>query len=182
MNDLAKSLSEFKSIFRMRMRFYLAIAALAVLLLFGLSLCRSLSPAKTDLYDWRSASQIESSLLSDAVRDNYLTSAGVESFDRSKMQVLELPFPAASGRRNSARVFRFNSQNLCGVGGCLNSVYIDRHKVLSVLLQSSDPKFKFLDVANKGIPCLAIAQNTIDSSGETSSQYCWFGSRFLRVE
>jgi hypothetical protein len=181
MNNLAKSLSEFKSVFRVR--FYLAIAALAVLLLVGFSLCRSLSPAKTDLYDWRSASQIESSLLSDAVRDNYLTSAGVESFDKSKMQVLELPFPAASGRhRNSARVFRFNSQNLCGLGGCLHSIYIDRHKVLSVLLQSSEPKFKFLDVTNKGIPCLAIAQNSASDSGETSSQYCWFGSNFLRVE
>lgn len=141
MNDLAKSLSEFKSIFRIRMRFYLAIAALAVLLLFGFSLCRSLSPAKTDLPAWSSALKIESSLLSDAVRDNYLTSAGVESFDKSKMQVLELPFVTASGRRPSARVFRFNSQNLCGVGGCLHSVYIDRQKVLSVLLQSNDPKF-----------------------------------------
>ncbi|MGL5060861.1 MAG: hypothetical protein ACRC62_12865 [Microcoleus sp.] len=179
MNNLAKSLNEFKSV--LRVRFYLAIAALAALLLFGFSLFRHLSPATTDLY-WSNASKMSQSFLNEVVRENYITSAGVESLDRARMQVLELPFVAGSGRGRSALVFRFNSQNLCGVGGCLYSAYIDHQKVLSVLLQSSEPKFKFLDVANQGIPCLAIAQNSIDRSGEVESQYCWFGSNFLRVE
>ncbi|MCC3582613.1 hypothetical protein [Microcoleus sp. PH2017_30_WIL_O_A] len=179
MNNLAKAVSGFK--LNLRLRLYLAIAALAVLLLLGFSLFRNLYLTNPNLPTWSNASQIEPSFLSDVVRDNYITSAGVETFDKSKMEVLRLPFVSSSGR-GSAQVFRFNSQNLCGAGGCLYSIYIDRQKVLSTLLRSFEPKFKFLEVVNKGMPCLAIAQKSIDNSGEVESQYCWFGSSFLRVE
>ncbi|MEG3858833.1 hypothetical protein [Microcoleus sp. herbarium12] len=179
MNNLAKAVSRFK--LNLRPRLYLAIAGLAVLLLLGFSVFRNLSVTTPGLSTWSNASQIEPSLLSNVVQENYITSAGVETFDKSKMEVLRLPFVSSSGR-DSAQVFRFNSQNLCGVGGCLYSIYIDRQKVLSTLLRSVEPKFKFLSVVNKGIPCLAIAQKSIDNSGEVESQYCWFGSSFLRVE
>ncbi len=82
-------------------------------------------------------------------------------------------------------IFDFNSPQLCGVGGCLYSIYHESGQLLLQLIANPHlpPKENFIQVSNtisQEFPCLTITQNTNVENTVSHTLYCYQDGKYTR--
>ena len=82
-------------------------------------------------------------------------------------------------------IFDFNSPHLCGISGCLYSIYKADGKLLAEFIANPYllPKEKLIQVSdtiNQGFPCLIISQNTNTKNLLLQTQFCYQQYKYIR--
>ncbi len=158
------------------------VALVSLLFVFVLGSIWVLNQPKS-VSSWGRANQIAPvSLVRMAVQENYLTLKNQKPLDENQIKALKVPDKGAG----NFYVIDFNSQQLCGSGGCLYAVYTQKGQlVLRLLLNPHLPKrtplFSLSEPTRNGVPCLAIAQATGEENIVSRRRYCYEGSGFTLV-
>lgn len=158
------------------------VALVSLLFVFVFGFIWALSQPKS-VSSWEPANQIASvSLIRMAVQENYLTPKNQKPLDENQIKALKVPDKGAG----NFYVIDFNSQQLCGSGGCLYAVYTQKGQlVLRLLLNPRLPKktplFSISEQTWNGVPCLSIAQSTGEENIISRRRYCYEGSGFTLV-
>lgn len=104
--------------------------------------------------------------------------AGVKDGTKIASNVQSMRF--TPGSAPPLTVYNFNTERLCGIGGCLHSIYNDRKLLFRVLL-SKDSRVSTQD------NCLVISQKNASNSqlksapGNTAVlRYCYQGSNYVQ--
>ena len=132
---------------------------------------------------WGRANQIAPvRLVQMAVQQNYLILKNQKLLDENQIKALKVPDKGAG----NFYLIDFNSQQLCGSGGCLYAVYTQKGQlVLRLLLNphlpNKTPLFSLSEQTRNGVPCLLIAQSTGEENIVSRRRYCYEGSGFTLV-
>ena len=114
---------------------------------------------------------VPSELLDQVVAQNY-SDPGDDPLDKSGVEVLEF-----SGRTGPAfYIFDFNTTKLCGLAGCLYTVYADDGtRALTLFLHSNVPDKSLFQISTQpssGLPCLSVHQPT-QTDTVVVTKYCY---------
>ncbi len=115
------------------------------------------------------------SLIGKAVNENYHSELGT---------IYPKVFRLRAGKE--LFVFDFNTQELCGVAGCLHAVYTrEGQRLLSIYLRSELPnkttKLLAVDGTENGFPCLKTAQFDEKNNLIVATRYCVQGKTLIPV-
>ncbi|NJN12827.1 MAG: histidine kinase [Richelia sp. RM2_1_2] len=83
-------------------------------------------------------------------------------------------------------IFDYDSPQLCGVGGCLYSVYDIHGKAVLEFIANPylPPKEKLVQVSetvNQGFPCLNITQSTDTDKLLSQTEFCYQKGKYIRL-
>jgi hypothetical protein len=132
---------------------------------------------------WVRADQVvPERVLAAAVQQNYVRIKSEKPLDTKQVKAFKIP----SLEKDNLYIIDFNTPHLCGVGGCLYSVYTEKSRlVLSLILNPNLPKaislFSIYEQARNGFPCLVITQSTGKENTVFRSRYCYEGTGFTLV-
>jgi hypothetical protein len=158
------------------------VALVSLLFVFVLGSIWVLNPPKS-VSSWGRANQIAPvSLVRMAVQQNYLILKTQKPLDENQIKALKVPDKGAG----NFYLIDFNSQHLCGTGGCLYAIYTQKGQlVLRLLLNPHFPKrtplFSISEQTRNGVPCLSVAQATGEENIVSRRRYCYEGSGFTLV-
>lgn len=116
------------------------------------------------------------------MQQNYLILKTQKPLDENQIKALKVPDKGAG----NFYLIDFNSQHLCGTGGCLYAIYTQKGQlVLRLLLNPHLPKrtplFSISEQTRNGVPCLSVAQATGEENIVSRRRYCYEGSGFTLV-
>jgi hypothetical protein len=104
------------------------------------------------------------------------------NLDTSSIKVLKIPSSAAG----NLYIFDFRSPKLCGIGGCLYSVYNESGNTLlefiaNPYLPLNEKLIKHIDADKSGFPCLIITQSTEQENVVYLTRYCHYNGKYIRL-
>ncbi|NJO30648.1 MAG: histidine kinase [Richelia sp. SL_2_1] len=111
-----------------------------------------------------------------------LSQKSTRYLDISSIKVMRI----SSQDTGNLYIFDYGSPQLCGVGGCLYSVYNPKGKVLLEFIANPylPPKEKLLQVSeivNQGFPCLNITQSTDTDKLLSQTEFCYQQGKYIRL-
>ena len=111
-----------------------------------------------------------------------VTQKSTRSLDISSIKVMRIPSQSAG----NLHIFDYGSPQLCGVGGCLYSVYNSDGKTLlefiaNPQLPKSQKLIKVGENVNQGFPCLNITQITDTDKLLSQTEFCYQNGHYIRL-
>jgi hypothetical protein len=126
---------------------------------------------------WQRAEQVTpQALLKQILSEKY-----TRHLDISSIQVMRVP----SHTGEDLYIFDFHSPQLCGVSGCLYSVYNAKGNQLlefiaNPYLPQRENLIQISDTNKQEYPCLIITQNTATENIISRTQYCYQEGRYIQ--
>ena len=131
---------------------------------------------KKRITTWKNVEEVTPKYL----RKKVITKKSTRYLDISSIKVMQIP----SNGSGNLYIFDYDSPQLCGVGGCLYSVYNSDGKTLlefiaNPKLPKSQKLIKVGENVNQGFPCLNIAQTTDTNKLLSQTEFCYQNGNYV---